>query len=46
MIRKICNYLYNRFVCNHEFVSDIQITFIKCKKCGVKYYYKYGDIYE
>lgn len=31
--------------CEHEFIADNQITVVKCKKCGKKYWYEKGDIY-
>ena len=36
-----------RLFCEHELQADTQITFVKCKKCGKKYYYeKNVNIYK
>ncbi len=26
--------------CEHKYQSDIQITFIRCSKCGITHYYQ------
>jgi len=33
-------------LCDHVFVADTQLTIVKCKKCGRKYWYRIEDIYN
>lgn len=34
--------LYRKMLfCNHNFISDTQITFLVCTKCGEEHMYKY-----